>query len=420
MIDPKDIESLDGLFKQALDGAKTPVPRGVWEGIAASTSGSAIVGTSVIPKLLGIKGAAILGTVAVITSVAIYMNQPSTENPTKNQAVESAVELNKTEAEDYFVEEETQDSQTDHDLGGIVNTEPDYVPGSNKVASTPGSRSNQSNNISEIGPRNESKPVDEKKVSIVTILPPEVTLVSRAETTCLNQQIQVDIISNVPVRTTRWLLNDKFISEGGSTIVLLLTKTGVNTVKAIIELEDGRMVDQTKILIAEKVSAGFTYKINENNLTLSAENSVAAHAWYINNLRIASIGSSVTTVLPNTNGVEVIHIAGNLRGCSDTSVQTIGQSTCDFEPKIYAGFSPELKDGINDEWVIEMPMVDSYYLVIFASDKSIVFETFDQSIHWNGKRLNQGDLLPTGFYTYQLVYECGGNSKAKSGKLAIK
>jgi len=430
VIDPKNIESFDSLFKQAFDGVKTPAPEGLWENIAASTTGSAAAGTGIVAKLLGIKGAAIItGAVVLTTTVAVlYFNQPKTDDIPNTPVIEET--LTETEANNQNHElltgtTEEPSSQLPHSQQTVTSGSATSADANNSTQPQTAEPENLPNTGGNLPPSSEVKPTTPTPENTTPVdqhqsIPTEAIITTNSEHFCLNQEVKINLECNKEVSRIKWFLNQVFVGEQIDDLTLILTHTGVNTVKAVVDLKNGNVIERSKTLLVDKMSAGFTYKVENQNLQLLAENMSASHIWYINNRRLAQSGGNIVVAITETKGFEVIHISGNLRGCTDTATQTISMANCDFQPKIPQGFSPHLIDGLNDEWVIDMPVVERYYLVIFASDKNIVFETFDQKTQWNGKRLNNGDLLPVGTYTYQLVYECDGNSAAKSGKLVIK
>ena len=94
MKNDNNIESFDSLFKESLGNAGSPVPPGVWEGIAGATTGGAAVGTtSIIGKLLGWKGVALIGGAALVTTVVLTtpVDEPSVE-PNNQTATEVVID----------------------------------------------------------------------------------------------------------------------------------------------------------------------------------------------------------------------------------------------------------------------------------------------------------------------------------------
>jgi CHU_C Type IX secretion signal domain len=428
--DPKNIESFDNLFKQAFDGVKTPAPEGLWEGIAASTTGSTVASTGLIAKLFGIKGAAIIGSVVVITAAVatFYLTKTDTvpeQNTTPTIEIENKLEQEATKSN----KNETVVDSDNGNQADLVEVQ------SADIANTP-SQTEENSPILE--PNTRSTPISTEEIegdhtlpkstplgSQVTI-PAEVLLHTSAEKLCLNQDVHAKVTSNKEIANISWSLNNLQIAEGINELTVILTNSGINTVKVKVELENGSIIERSKTMVVEKMSASFAYKLEGQTLSLAAENGSASHAWYVNNVRLAENSANVNTTISDKNELEVIHISNNFRGCADTVIQSISLSSCDFEPVIFDVFSPDLQDGINvqdginDEWVIEMPPVEWYYLIIFARDGSTVFESSDQKINWNGKLLNQFEMMPTGVYTFQLIYKCGGNDKSQSGKLVMR
>lgn len=77
-------------------------------------------------------------------------------------------------------------------------------------------------------------------------------------------------------------------------------------------------------------------------------------------------------------------------------------------------------DGVNDNFVIELPLCEEFFIKILNRNGQIVFESDKQAESWNGKWKNSGDNCEPGVYVYVLKYKIiGSSSTTKNGKINL-
>lgn len=422
-------ESLDNLFKQTFEGAKTSVPPGVWEGIAASTtSASVVTGSSILAKLIGIKGAAILGGVAVVTGTIIGINQYQNNigdvdsiEPTKNIVVQDHVIDNPANLLDSSESKAKIQPNSSNPISNTnINTSEVVVSNNNGVATNSPVKPERNNDFTtnqvQTNPNTTPKPL--------VLIPSnsndvQINVLNIPSNICLYQEVKATWPTKMPFKKIDWYVNDTKVNSGSKTADLMFTKAGSNKVTVIAFDFDGKKFEAAQSVDIQTVSADFEYTLNANMINIVATNNCPSHSWYVNNAKKANNQSRISLSTDGMQSMEIVHIATNQKGCSDTLLKTISLVQCVLEKQLEDVITPYEADGINDEWIVDLPLVDSYYLVVFASDGSIVFQTTNQRLNWNGKRQNVGDLLPAGIYTYQLVYACQGKSQQKTGKITL-
>lgn len=96
-------------------------------------------------------------------------------------------------------------------------------------------------------------------------------------------------------------------------------------------------------------------------------------------------GSNSSDVNPfhmfNEGNFDVILTVTNNFGCTDTASAVIHAGGDILFPNI---FSPDL-DGVNDYYEIVLPSVETYHLMIFNRWGSLLFESYDPLVQWNGE-----------------------------------
>jgi gliding motility-associated-like protein len=99
--------------------------------------------------------------------------------------------------------------------------------------------------------------------------------------------------------------------------------------------------------------------------------------------------------------------------------QTDETITDEVKVNIYNIFTPN-GDGINDEFVIEIDDVASYYIKILNLRGDVVFETDIYGQHWNGNIKNTSTPCEAGLYAYVLKFKTiEGIEKVINGKVQM-
>ena len=100
----------------------------------------------------------------------------------------------------------------------------------------------------------------------------------------------------------------------------------------------------------------------------------------------------------------------------EVEVKTVDCSYTLFFPNV---FSPN-GDGINDEWAYHAENVEVVEVQVFDRQGSLVFESRQNNVFWNGRRGNQGQPMPQGVYAFLFKYrDRRGQQKIETGSITI-
>ncbi|MBI1308056.1 MAG: hypothetical protein GC181_15735 [Bacteroidetes bacterium] len=430
-----NIESFDELFKQTFESAQTPVPPGVWEGISTATTGAATTATTStwLTKLLGWKGVAIISTVATITTLTITNltapNKPDssttgsapenqiseTQNDVSNPVISSNDELKKSEdqtsaGENVTVKNEnsTSPQNTSHkpaNNGTLAPTSSDHLP-----PTYPGSHGEHTPNLLTPTKTNENPEV-------------EINLVINKHQICVPGTISAGLQTDEHITVIEWKLNGKVLTSKSDQLEIAITNTGLNTLYVKVKDSKGRIYERNKTIDGRRVSAKFSVDQSEIDLgfvSIKANESTPLNSWFVNSVKYGS-GSEIRVDVSEMSSLQVMHIARDAAGCSDTVVQPVNIRSCTIDPNTVPNIlTPELADGKNDVFEINVPSEEDYYLVVYSRDNKVVFESNSPKILWNGSMLNDGEALPYGPYYYKLRYKCNGTMKFVQGVVNIQ
>lgn len=433
MDNKNNIEQFDDLFKQAFDQASTTPPPGVWEAVSAGTSGATTAaGTSVIAKLASIKAAAILGSVALVVTTLVVLNQDNSELP-NSEDVPSIVKTEevvandkKSSSEEVRVAEENGE-QSKNQISNKTNTaEQNQVdPSNNPVnnlnpeGSEEGTSQVKNSGTSADGSKAAETPVD--KVETVSS-PFEVVLKASASEVCLNGSVEFTLSSNEKVASLAWLMDGKLLSTKGQSLRILMLKSGTHRITVSGKTVSGATFSKEQNVAVKSASAEFEFADRGNGwIDLTSNRAVATSQWYANQLLIGE-NKRELTYHATENEVQFVHMVTDENGCRDTAIQNYkAKDACDFEIIIRDAITPYLLDGKNDQLDIDMPEVDNYHFTVYdPSNANVIFDTKDPQVSWNGKYENMGALVPVGQYVYRLIYDCGGKTVTKRGKVEVK
>ncbi len=115
---------------------------------------------------------------------------------------------------------------------------------------------------------------------------------------------------------------------------------------------------------------------------------------------------------------EVLLIATNELGCSDTAILLIHVLNCDAHVFIPNSFTPN-QDEINQAFYIFSTCTDAVHITIFNRWGQEVYEWSDDSLGWHGNT-SSGNALPQGIYTYLVeLLDLNGDSFVYRGQLNL-
>lgn len=129
--------------------------------------------------------------------------------------------------------------------------------------------------------------------------------------------------------------------------------------------------------------------------------------------------TSETMVMEDTGTYILKQVSTNSYGCADTIYDTI-RVTTPFNLYVPDAFTPN-GDGLNDEFFFTATDVRTAEFHIFNRWGDEVFRSTDLYARWNGRRMNRGELLPGGVYTYVLILHVkkGGYHHREEGTITL-
>ena len=89
-------------------------------------------------------------------------------------------------------------------------------------------------------------------------------------------------------------------------------------------------------------------------------------------------------------------------GCNDTFCGTVSYNQSIFLSNV---FTPGTKDGKNDEFRVPISGQEYFELQVFNRWGTLVFQSKDPSVMWNGQLENTGEVCSAGTYFYLLKYK---------------
>lgn len=126
--------------------------------------------------------------------------------------------------------------------------------------------------------------------------------------------------------------------------------------------------------------------------------------------RVITNLSQETLTFEDTGTYELIHIAFNQFGCSDTIIQNI---IIDAPVNLFipSAFTPN-GDGVNDEFFMSITGITAFEISIFNRWGQMVFQSNDQSYIWNGNVSNiYGKPSDSGSYSYRVKVRTKENAR---------
>jgi gliding motility-associated-like protein len=143
------------------------------------------------------------------------------------------------------------------------------------------------------------------------------------------------------------------------------------------------------------------------------DNSTGANSWswdFDDNTN-SSVQNPEHTFWPGD--YQVLLTASNDFGCTDTATAWIHSGGSILIPNI---FSPD-SDSFNDTYLVQVPPVEYFHLIIFTRWGTIVFESFDSSIQWDGTY--EGNDCTEGVYFSVLELKQGNYQDQYEGTIEL-
>lgn len=124
-------------------------------------------------------------------------------------------------------------------------------------------------------------------------------------------------------------------------------------------------------------------------------------------------------VMQDTGTYVFQQISYNQYGCTDTLYDTI-RVTTPFNLHIPSAFTPN-GDGINDEFFYTATDARNAILHIYNRWGELVYKSNNMYARWNGRKMNEGEVLPGEVYTYILILSVkeGGYTHREQGTVTL-
>ena len=190
-------------------------------------------------------------------------------------------------------------------------------------------------------------------------------------------------------------------------------------------LEDGLIVDSKAITIASKPKSNFiASKKSEEfaKITYNFEsetNDEFKYEWRING-EVVSNKPDFNKHFRRSEKIEVKLATENASGCKSNTLKTI-QIEEDFDIYSYDAFTPN-GDGINDEFIPKAIEANNlkFEMMIYSLSGQLLYSTTDFSKPWNGRRNNDGELMPVGTYLWKVnLYDDNNEIHPHNGQIKI-
>jgi len=417
--DSGNIEDFDQLVRGLFEGAESPVPPGVWEGVSSGvSSGASVAGTSIFKSIIAKWVAAVVGGLVLTSAVVYLVSELNSDAVVQDEIATQIVEESLTDP----IPVDAGNSSSER-ISNTASSTPknDKIENTNQFSSESTVSDDGTNNVSVV-----SSPNQEGVNPIAQNPEPSTdneyqnSLKITSERVCVGGEIGVSLLAkNVSSNSIQWWLNNKISAVTGFERTFMFDRPG----KQLVEIrftQDGIKKSISKTVLVESNAIELVTSSSKGEIKLTANNELSHLVWFVNSVKLSSNEKSITYPCEKGSVNRVVLVGKSLNGCSDTVRRDV---TCTWEEEIDLEipnfFSPYVKDGQNDKFVIRMESVEYYQLQIRDSKGRLVFETNDQNVNWNGQFENTGELLPEGWYGYVLIYGNEGDRKNKFGKVLL-
>lgn len=412
-------EEFDRALQEMMHGAETPVPPGLWEGVAggigAQTTAAVVSGIS---KILVLKLAAGVAGLSLISVLTYQLLKPadSTKSDPGSEAIEW-VEGDRTKSS-----EKSGSELPDSDVSD--DTEIEQVEPIQKAPVEEGGNSVRSESpISGVETGSVPNAPAEVKSVDNTLVQPTARLQLSNETPCPGERIQVRLEADpLNVTSIRWFVNTKLLPQTGLAHTFSFEK-GINHIQVRF-IQNGQEYSRDARIAVRELKAGFSHQVEPGALLLNST-VVGTSTWFINGLQIAENTRSVRYSCRNNETYRVMQIAA-WQGCTDTAIEDVPvqwtEELVKETPELVIPnvFSPYEEDGKNDRFEIRLGQeVEEFHIQIVDARGNTVFESTNPLDFWNGRMMNQGELAPEGWYHYFLYFKLNGGEESKVGKVLL-
>lgn len=419
--------SFDELIKNTFEGAQTPPPAGIWEGVssqmASSSSASAISSTFVKT----IAGKLIVGSIVVaLTTLGLVKVLDTPDKPSKED--KSSV-INE--------QLETIQNEKSNEMPNVTDNH--LSQNSNHSSSNTDLPLNQAhrNNLEGTNANKENPIIKRDDVFNQSSIETPTTKIFNANS--LSNGLSINIIDSIFCVGEELYLHayyqpiwEEIIKQNpGATLIngnernwiVSYPKSGKYQV-VLVGLKNGVKYQVSKNIIIEEPKADFSVKHTSNGTALTARNAMSMnYKWSINGIEYKNSRES-TLFIPyadfGNKPKAIIQLEVKKGKCTDSKQSEIQLPKEEKEIFIPNVFTPTVEDGKNDCFVIAIEETTFYYLIIKNRNGNIVFESKKSEECWNGAVNNIGPKCAQDAYFYQLIYQKENQEKKTiSGKVQL-
>ena len=417
MKDSGNIEEFDQLVKGLMEGAQSPVPPGVWEGVSTGVSGGAApVASGIFKSVISKWVAAIVGGLVLTTSIIILStDKNSIEEPAATEHTEIA-EVDQSKLTSIVEESENEG------LASVNTSKSERIEVASKTSKTSnsGSREKSGDDIRvEPAPEKGNQIVNGEKPTIQKGIESIILELSN-ENPCAGEAVEITLLGdNVSSSSVQWWVDSKFVAVAKIQKSFLFDEAGSKTIEARF-VHNGEKKFLSKTLEVKRSHIDLYSEIEKGVMRLKTNDDLSNIQWFVNSVELDQSSPIVEQSCKNGSTSKVVLIARRSNSCADTVRRNIScQWDEDISIEIPNFFSPYVVDGQNDEFEIIIDQVEYYQLQIRDSKGRLVYETTDQASFWNGRINNSGELLPEGWYSYVLVYGPELEKRNKIGRVLL-
>ncbi|MCB9245191.1 MAG: gliding motility-associated C-terminal domain-containing protein [Flavobacteriales bacterium] len=420
------IEDFDKAMRELMHGAETPVPPGVWEGVASGVGAQAT--TAVVAgftKILAIKLAAGIAGISLLSIVGYQLlksDDKPVELPAENTIEESAPLTRDAETEGVITVEADEPENADNARQAKSVEERAVV---NPYQNNSGVRGNSlkgngSDNSAAPAANDRNAAPNPNDVAVAAEIP---ELKTSNATPCSGEIFNVSLQGDLRNFTgAEWIINGQVKARGGVSQNFSFEK-GLHKIE-LRGLLNGRKFQREIQIAVREISAEFSYRTEPGVLILSAGNK-GNSVWFVDGVQVSGSAGSLHYECANNRNYRIMHVARN-SGCSDTVYKNVmvqwdeKNRTESSELIIPNVFSPYEEDGKNDRFEIRVGSdVEEYHLQVLDTRGNTVFETNDPEQYWNGRLMNLGEMVREGWYHYFLFYKKAGTEESRVGKVLL-
>lgn len=423
MSENSHIDPLEDLFRESFTGAEQTPPPSVWEGVSSGIGAGATAGTSIFIKSVIGKWVAGVATIGLISYGAWKLATPTADDVPSDAIVEAESTISEQAEERIPVlqTEEGIESQPIIESNKVAEEDIIREAQPSNTESTPIARNSDNQNenvITDQGTVSDQHADEQRSEDVEGVDIPKVLIVVDKSIYCTHEIVEAKAEGPAVLKDAQWWLDGKIFAMGGTSQRIPAGNKGTHRIELRYFI-DGKAQSSVQEFQVKGIDASIDFEEVDDRVNCVAAVQANKYMWFVDGKFFAE-GKERISLPCDQNEHEIQLLVYGSNSCRDSVVQSYKCAKVSFqEPDIMEVFTPYVLDGKNDEFVILMDEVDSYRLIIRDKNNRIVYEGRDQNVRWNGKMNNTGNLMPMGWYTYQLIYGNEGQESIKSGKVLL-